>query len=123
MPRRRDEGTQAERLLAYVRRNPGCTSLEITRDLFVVNVRGRVHELREMHGDYEIVTSKKQGKYWRYYAKGAVPVAAEPAATEPLIATPAAARPETSEELSPEQQAEVDDVMRSLGMHYPKGME
>jgi Helix-turn-helix domain len=38
--------TQAVRLLAYLREHPGASSLEITRDLALVNVTGRVSDLR-----------------------------------------------------------------------------
>lgn len=38
--------TQCERLLAYLRANPGASSLEITQALALVNVTGRVSDLR-----------------------------------------------------------------------------
>ena len=38
--------TQATRLLRYLREHPGASSLEITRDLALVNVTGRVSDLR-----------------------------------------------------------------------------
>jgi hypothetical protein len=38
--------TQSRRLLAYLRANPGATSLEITLALSLVNVTGRVSDLR-----------------------------------------------------------------------------
>lgn len=37
---------QAMRMLRYLREHPGATSLDITRALFVVNVTGRVSDLR-----------------------------------------------------------------------------
>mgnify|MGYP001394810010 CR=1 FL=1 len=38
--------TQSDRLLAYLRANPGASSLMITHDLAIVNVTGRVSDLR-----------------------------------------------------------------------------
>lgn len=38
--------SQADRLLAYLRANPGASSLEIVRDLSVVNTTGRISDLR-----------------------------------------------------------------------------
>lgn len=38
--------TQTERLLTYLRANPGASSLEITRALALVNVTGRISDLR-----------------------------------------------------------------------------
>jgi hypothetical protein len=38
--------TQAEKLLAYLRTNPGASSLEITMACGIVNVTGRVSDLR-----------------------------------------------------------------------------
>ena len=40
---------QAMRTLRYLREHPGASSLEITRDLLVVNVTGRISDLRA-HG-------------------------------------------------------------------------
>jgi len=39
--------TQTTRLLDYLRANPGASSLEITNALRIVNVTGRVSDLRE----------------------------------------------------------------------------
>lgn len=39
-------GTQPERLYRYLRENPGASSLEITIALGIVNVTGRVSDLR-----------------------------------------------------------------------------
>ena len=39
-------GTQSARLYAYLRENPGASSLEITLALGIVNVTGRVSDLR-----------------------------------------------------------------------------
>lgn len=38
--------SQAMRTLRYLREHPGATSLDITRDLYVVNVTGRISDLR-----------------------------------------------------------------------------
>lgn len=38
--------TQAQSLLWYLRKYPGSSSLEITHDLSLVNVTGRVSDLR-----------------------------------------------------------------------------
>jgi hypothetical protein len=38
--------TQAERLLVWLRQNPGSSSLDITLALRIVNVTGRVSDLR-----------------------------------------------------------------------------
>ena len=37
---------QADRLLHYLRLNPGASSLDIIRDLGVVNTTGRISDLR-----------------------------------------------------------------------------
>lgn len=38
--------TQAERLLAFLERHPGASSLEITQALAIPNVTGRISDLR-----------------------------------------------------------------------------
>lgn len=38
--------TQTDRLIAYLRANPGSSSLEITRALDIVNVTGRISDAR-----------------------------------------------------------------------------
>jgi hypothetical protein len=48
---------QPMRLLRYLREHPGASSLEITTDLFIVNVTGRVSDLRA--GGYEIACRKR----------------------------------------------------------------
>ena len=40
------EPTQTERLIAYVRANPGCSSLEVTLATRIINVTGRVSDAR-----------------------------------------------------------------------------
>lgn len=37
---------QPMRVLRYLRDHPGASSLEITRDLYIVNVTGRISDLR-----------------------------------------------------------------------------
>ena len=48
--------TQARRLLAYLRQNPGASSLEVTRDLLIVNVTGRVSDLRARGYEVQCIT-------------------------------------------------------------------
>lgn len=38
--------TQAARLLAYIKAHPGASSLEVTAALRIVNVTGRISDLR-----------------------------------------------------------------------------
>lgn len=45
MKRLRLDG-QPMRVLRYLREHPGASSLEITRELYVVNVTGRISDLR-----------------------------------------------------------------------------
>lgn len=39
--------TQTERLVRWLRANPGATSLEITQALAIVNVTGRISDARQ----------------------------------------------------------------------------
>lgn len=39
--------TQTNRLLEYLRDNPGCSSLDIIRDLAILNTTGRISDLRK----------------------------------------------------------------------------
>ena len=57
--------TQTDRLIRYLRANPGATSLEITMALAVVNVTGRVSDARAEGFVIECRkrTDKRQG-YW-----------------------------------------------------------
>lgn len=48
---------QPMRLLRYLRDHPGASSLEVTRDLYIVNVTGRVSDLRG--AGYRIVCLKR----------------------------------------------------------------
>jgi len=63
---------QPMRVLRYLRDHPGASSLEITRDLYVVNVTGRVSDLRAAG---HIITCRKgpDGRD-RYYVTEPVPV-------------------------------------------------
>ena len=57
--------TQTDRLVKFLRANPGATSLEITMALAVVNVTGRVSDARSEGFVIECRkrTDKRQG-YW-----------------------------------------------------------
>lgn len=56
MTRLRIDG-QAMRLLRYLREHPGASSLEVTRDLYVVNVTGRISDLRA--AGFDVVCRKR----------------------------------------------------------------
>jgi len=56
--------TQAGRLLAYLRANPGTSSLEITLALRIVNVTGRVSDLRA--AGYNVLAWRAESGIWRY---------------------------------------------------------
>lgn len=58
--------TQAERLLVYLSLNPGASSLEITRDLALVNVTGRISDLRAAGNAIE---AKRVNGVWRYWVQ------------------------------------------------------
>lgn len=57
--------TQTDRLLRYLRANPGATSLEVTLERAIVNVTGRVSDARAEGHLIECRrrTDKRQG-YW-----------------------------------------------------------
>lgn len=55
--------SQSERLLAYLRANPGASSLEITRALALVNVTGRVSDLR---AEGHIIRARRVDGVFRY---------------------------------------------------------
>jgi hypothetical protein len=40
--------TQTERLIRYLRSNPGASSLEIVRDCLIVNTTGRISDIRAL---------------------------------------------------------------------------
>lgn len=60
--------TQTSRLWAYLRANPGASSLEIIRDLAVTNATGRLSDLRdELEGTDEcLVKVKRSDGRWGY---------------------------------------------------------
>lgn len=63
---------QPMRVLRYLRDHPGSSSLEITRDLFIVNVTGRISDLRA-HG-YVIDCRKDGHRVDRYFVREPRPV-------------------------------------------------
>jgi hypothetical protein len=63
---------QAARLLRWLRDHPGASSLEITRDLFIVNVTGRVSDLRA--AGYTVECRKGPDKRDRYFVIERTPV-------------------------------------------------
>ena len=56
--------TQTERLSAYLRTHPGATSLDVTIHLWIVNVTGRVSDLRKRGVD---VQCRREAGVDRYY--------------------------------------------------------
>lgn len=58
--------TQAARLLIYLSLNPGASSLEITRDLLIVNVTGRLSDLRAAGN---VIEAKRVNGVWRYFVR------------------------------------------------------
>jgi len=55
--------SQSARLLAYLRANPGVSSLEITQALRLVNVTGRISDLRAQG---HIIDAVRVGGVFRY---------------------------------------------------------
>jgi hypothetical protein len=55
--------TQAARLLAYLRARPGASSLEITDDLRIPNVTGRISDLRAQGIDIVCVKERGVSRY------------------------------------------------------------
>lgn len=58
--------TQCERLLLYLVLNPGSTSLDVSRDLAIPNVTGRVSDLRAAGNHIE---ARRVGGVFRYYVR------------------------------------------------------
>ena len=58
--------TQAERLLYYLTLNPGASSLDVIRDLRIVNVTGRVSDLR---ASGNAIDAKRVEGVWRYWLR------------------------------------------------------
>ena len=65
-------GTQSERLLRWLRANPGASSLEMTLALNIVNTTGRISDLRA--AGYVIDCRKRPDGYDGYFVREAVPV-------------------------------------------------
>jgi hypothetical protein len=63
--------TQTERLVRFLRANPGASSLELTTALRLVNVTGRVSDARKEGHDIEAV--RIEGVF-RYYLREKQPV-------------------------------------------------
>jgi hypothetical protein len=59
--------TQTDRLLAYLRANPGASSIVITYDLYIVNVTGRISDLRE--AGHVIDAVRGPDRVFRYYLR------------------------------------------------------
>lgn len=55
--------TQVRRLLAYLRANPGASSLEITAALAIVNVTGRISDAR---AEGHVIDAVRIAGVWRY---------------------------------------------------------
>lgn len=57
--------SQTDRLISWLRANPGSSSLEITVALRLVNVTGRVSDIRKRPGlDVECKTVEGVARYW-----------------------------------------------------------
>ena len=61
--------TQSARLLAYLYAHPGASSLEVTADLWIVNVTGRVSDLRA--AGHDIVCARRGDGRLGYWVKEA----------------------------------------------------
>lgn len=57
--------TQEERLLHYLYEHPGCSSLEIVRDLQIINTTGRISDLRAK--GYRIHASRDRSGVFRFH--------------------------------------------------------
>lgn len=58
--------TQVERLIRYLRANPGASSLEIIRDCLIVNTTGRISDIRALPG-YDVRCAKRRDGYDGYW--------------------------------------------------------
>jgi hypothetical protein len=56
--------TQTDRILAYLVGHPGASSLEMTAELRIVNVTGRISDLRKQGHRVE---DRREGGVHRYY--------------------------------------------------------
>ena len=61
--------TQSARLLAYLYAHPGASSLEVTRELYIVNVTGRVSDLRA--AGHDVVCARRADGRLGYSVKEA----------------------------------------------------
>lgn len=55
---------QQQRLLEYLRERPGASSLEIIRDLGILNTTGRISDLRREGHDVEARRIEGLFRYW-----------------------------------------------------------
>jgi hypothetical protein len=58
------EGTQVARLLSYLRGHPGASSLDIIRDVRIVNTTGRISDIRALGHTVEAVRVEGIFRYW-----------------------------------------------------------
>jgi hypothetical protein len=58
--------TQGARLLAYVMEHPDCTSLDIVRDLNILNHTARVSELRRAGYDIVVTRDTRRSDVFHY---------------------------------------------------------
>jgi len=58
--------TQTERLIRFLRENPGASSLEVTLSCGIVNVTGRVSDIRARPGLDVVCRKRRDGVagYW-----------------------------------------------------------
>ena len=56
--------TQTERLLDYLSAHPGASSLEITQALWIINVTGRISDLR---AEGHRIEDRREAGVHRYY--------------------------------------------------------
>ncbi len=58
--------TQVDRLILYLSAHPGASSLEIVRDLQIVNTTGRISDIRALPGFDVVCRKRSDGRdgYW-----------------------------------------------------------
>ena len=66
-------GTQVERLYRFIKANPGVSSLEITQVLSIVNVTGRISDLRAE--GVEVAVDRDRDGTFRYRVREPGPLA------------------------------------------------
>ncbi len=74
--------TQSERLLVWLRQNPGASSLDITLALRIVNTTGRISDLRASGVVIDCVEDKSHVA--RYYVREQRPAPVTAGDQEPL---------------------------------------